>query len=233
MAIFVVLALIVVVALFIVSITTRLQKRQQLRRLQQRQLRLQLNDLNDLIECLEQTLPNPKIALLFNQRAIDLLIQMQQLEDNNPGRIHSLLVIAKQRTDRLSSLQMEVAPSYQRASDVQMAKCQNQLQLAISYLPSLVAQGKIHEIELAEYQNELRWAHLMVAVMSYIGQGKKCLLVGDRFAAQAYFRKAQQPLLESSTTDSRRLKLIKEISELIEGSRPELSREFQEPAISR
>lgn len=83
------------------------------------------------------------------------------------------------------------------------------------------------------YLTELRWAHLMVAVMSYIGQGDKSMAISDRFSAQAFYRKAQQLLMESLQQDPRRLRLIKELSEMIDGSRSSLSRDLQDSGGAR
>src|SRR5690606_4134095 len=84
--------------------------------------------------------------------------------------------------------------------------------------------------ELETYLSELRWAYLMVSVMSYIAQGEKSQGISDRFSAQAFYRKAQQLLMESMHQDPRRLKMIKEISEIVDGDRVSLSQELREPA---
>jgi hypothetical protein len=94
-------------------------------------------------------------------------------------------------------------------------------------MPHLATQGKISEAELDVYLGDLHWARLMVSVMSYIGQGDKRMAISDRFSAQAFYRKGQQLLMESLHPDPRRLRLIKELGEMIDGSRETLSREFR------
>lgn len=230
MAIFVVLMLIVFAALLVVSVLTSIQRRKQLRRLQQRRLRLEVDSLNEIIGCLELTLPNQLIARHLNDRVVELFREMLELEDYHPERIQSYLKVAEERGQKLSNPLGAFSVSYQRESDAQIAKAQNHLLDALHYLPQLVTQGKLREAELDAYQTELRWAHLMIPVISYIAQGKKSATLNDRFTAQAYYRKAQTLLMESLHNDPRRLRLIKELSELIEGSRPDLSREFRDSA---
>ena len=233
MAIFVVLLLLVLAALLAVSIMTSIQRRQQQRRLQQRRLRLEVEELNEIVTCLELTLPNPLIAKHLNDKVIALLEKIESLEDYNRERIRSQVAAAQTRSERLASPMESRVISFQRDSDAQILKAQSHITDAINYLPHLVAIGKVSELELDSFQNELRWAHLMIAVISNIAQGRKSLAISDRFTAHAFFRKAQQLLMESLHADPRRLRLIKELSELIDGSRPEISREFLEPQSKR
>jgi hypothetical protein len=94
----------------------------------------------------------------------------------------------------------------------------------------LAARGTINEIELDAYLAELRWAYLMVSVMSYIGQGDKSMAISDRFSGLAFYRKAQQLLIESMHQDPRRIQMIKELSEMVDGDRIGLSRNLRESA---
>ncbi len=234
MAIFIVLLLIVVLsALLGVSVITSMQRRQQQRRLQQRRIRLEVDELQEIVICLEQTLPNALIAKYFNDKIIDLLEQIEALEEYNPERIRAQVEAAQARSSRLANPMEPRNISFQRDSDAQILKSQTHIADAINYLPHLVTTGKLSELELDGLQSELRWAHLMIAVISNIAQGKKSMAISDRFTAHAFYRKAQQLLMESLQPDPRRLRLIKELSELIEGSRSDISREFMTPATKR
>jgi hypothetical protein len=97
---------------------------------------------------------------------------------------------------------------------------------AAKLLRSITAQGKITDTELEIYTSELSWAYLMVSVASFIAQGYKFSALGDRFTAQGYYQKAQTMLMESMHPDPRRVRMIKELSEVIEGSRKNLSRDL-------
>lgn len=225
----VILIVITVAALLAVSILNNLQQRRRMRRLQQRRLRMEIDKLQDIVTCLEQTLPSTSIARHINDKIIELLNQVLALEDHNTEHIEASIRRAEERAQQLAVGRSNGGASYQRDSDAQIAKSLLHIQEAIDLLPHLVALGKITEVELDIYLSELRWASLMVPAMSYVGQGDKAMAISDRFSAQAFYRKAQQLLLESLDADPRRLKLIKELGEIIDGSRPSLSRELKEP----
>lgn len=227
MAIFVILLLVTFGALLLVSILNNIQRQQQMRRLQQRRLRLQVEELHEVVACLEQTLPNPAIAKHVNDTIIDLLRDILSLEDKHTEHIEAAIRKAESHSEYLAQPTKIPMVSYQRESDAQIAKTQLLLNEALNLMPHLVTQGKINEAELDTYLRDLHWAILMVSVMSYIGQGDKSMAISDRFSAQAFYRKAQQVLMESMHPDQRRLRLIKELSEMIDGSRESLSREFK------
>jgi len=229
MTLLAILIFITLATLLLVSILNRIQQRQRQRRQQQRRLRLQVEALQDMLQCLEQTLANPTIARHINDRIIDLLNQILALEDRHTEHIETAIHKAEAYANQLTSPGYTNRASYQRDSDAQIAKSQAHLLEVIDLMPHLAVQGKISEVELDIYRKELRWAHLMVAVMSFVAQGDKCMAISDRFSAQAFYRKAQQLLMESLDPDPRRLKLIKELSELIDGSRNNLSRDLSEP----
>jgi hypothetical protein len=232
MTLIVILFILMFLALVAVSVINRIQLRQRERRLQQRRLRIHTEELAEVVSCLEQTLPNRIITKHINDMIVSIQQQMLALEDKNP----ELLAMAIQKTEAYSeellSSNNRHSISYQRESDAQIAKTQLHLNDAMHLVTQLAAQGTINETELSAYLSELRWAHLMVAVMSYIGQGDKSMAISDRFSAQAFYRKAQQHLMESMHQDPRRLKMIKELSEMVDGSRVSLSRELRDPTTS-
>lgn len=233
MVIIVGLLLLMIIALLVVSGINRVQQQERLRRLQQRHIRLQAEELSEVVLCLEQTLPNRLIAKLFNDVVVSLLQNILRLETKNTEHIETAIQKAEAHSNMLADPKERVHTSYQRDSDAQIAKAQLHLMEAINLLPQLTAQGRISEVEMEVYLTELRWAHLMVAVMSYIGQGDKSMAISDRFSAQAFYRKAQQLLMESLQQDPRRLRLIKELSEMIDGSRSSLSRDLQDSGGAR
>ena len=116
---------------------------------------------------------------------------------------------------------------YARDSDAQIARAQLQINAAIEFLPLLASKGKITGSDLETFLNELRWAGLMVSVMSFVAQGERALVISDRFSGLAFFRKAQQLLMESLHPDPKRITIIRELSEIIDGERVKLSDEFK------
>lgn len=234
MTLIVVLVFLMLVTLVGVSVLNRIQLRQRERRLRQRRIRIQAEELGDVVTCLEQTVPNRMIAKQINDMIIELQHQMLALEDKNPEHIETAIRKSELYSEEILNPQNRPQLSYQRESDAQIAKTQLYLNEAMHLITHLAAKGTINEVELEAYLSELRWAYLMVSVMSFIGQGEKSMAISDRFSAQAFYRKAQQLLMESMHQDPRRLKMIKELSEMVDGNRVSLSRELGEPkAIAR
>jgi hypothetical protein len=226
MYIIIILFILMLGALAFVGLLDRKQRRESMRRLEQRRLRLQVEELGDLVACLENTIPNRAIARAFNQRMIEHLKILLSLEKNNKSYIEAALHKAEAHSARLKNPDERWHISYQRDSDAQISQTQTHISNAIDLLPQVAAQGLINETELASFTQELRWGHLMVQVMSFIGQGNKSITISDRFTAHSYYRKAQQHLLESLHQDPRRLQMIKELSQMIDGSRNSLSHEL-------
>jgi hypothetical protein len=230
MTLIVILVFLMLITLFAVSVIDRIQQRQRQRRLQQRRLRVQSEELVEIVSCLEQILPNRSITRHINDMVIELQQQMLSLEDKNPEHIEAAIRKSELHSEELLDPKNRQAIAYQQESDAQIAKTQLHLNATMHLVTQLAAKGTINEIELDAYLVELRWAYLMVSVMSYIGQGDKSMSISDRFSAQSFYRKAQQLLMESMHQDPRRMKMIKELSEMVDGARASLSRELREAA---
>ena len=230
MTLIVILIFLMLITLFAVSVINRIQQRQRERRLQQRRLRIQAEELIEVVSCLEQTLPNRAITKYINDMVIAVQQQMLALEDRHTEHIEAAVQKSELYSEELLNPKNRQSISYQRESDAQIAKTQLHLNEAMHLVTHLAAQGTINEVELDSYLIELRWAYLMVSVMSYIGQGDKSMAISDRFSAQAFYRKAQHLLMESMHQDPRRLKMIKELSEMVDGDRGGLSRDLRDVA---
>lgn len=232
MTLIAVLFVLMILALVAVSVVNRIQLRQRERRLQQRRLRIRAEELTEVVNCLAETLPNRMITKHINDMIASLQQQMLALEEKNPELLELAIQKTEAHSEELLSGTNRQSISYQRESDAQIAKTQLHLNDAMQLITQLAAQGVINEAELSTYLGELRWAHLMVAVMSYIGQGDKSMAISDRFSAQAFYRKAQYLLMESMHQDPRRLKMIKELGELVDGGRDSLSKDLRDPTKS-
>jgi hypothetical protein len=232
MTLIVILFCLMLATLLALSVINRMQQIQRQRRLQQRRLRIQSEEMIELIASLEQTIPNRMIIKHINDMVISLQQQMLELEDNNPEHIETAIRKSELYSEELLDPKYKKTTSYQRESDAQIAKTQLHLNEAMNLITQLAAQGIITDVEMDSYLSELRWAYLMVSVMSYIGQGDKSMSISDRFSAQAFYRKAQQLLMESMHQDPRRLRMVKELGEIIDGDRTELSRDLRDSAPS-
>jgi uncharacterized membrane protein len=231
MFLIILLIILLLIALIAVTVINQMQLTQRKRRLEQRRLRVQVEEMIELVNCLEQTMPNRMIAKVINDQIIELQKAMLDLEDGNPDAIEASIRVREELAEALLDPSTRQPITYQRESDAQIAKTQLHLNDAVKLLQEASATGAISDAEYTSYVSELRWAYLMVSVMSYMGQGDKSMMISDRISAIAFYRKAQQLLMESMHQDPRRLKMIKEISEIIEGSRASLSPELDSSAV--
>lgn len=226
MAVLIVLIVLAFVALFIVSAINRKQEQEQARRTQQRKLKLQVDALVDIVNCLEQTIPNHLIAKYINDESIVLLQQILRLETGSRIHIENSIRHAQARSEELFRAKSYASASYQKDSDAQITHTQVQLGEAAAILRHICAQRKLTDVELEVFTGELSWAFLMVSVASFIAQGYKFSRLEDRFSAQGYYQKAQNLLMESLHADPRRIRMIKELGELLDGSRKTMSRDL-------
>ncbi len=169
--------------------------------------------------------PQSHFTKHINDMVIALQHQMLALEDKNREHLEAAIQKSEQYSEDLLNPKNRQNISYRRDSDAQIAKTQLYLNETMHLLTQLAAQGDINEVELDTYLGELRWAYLMVSVMSYIAQGDKSVAITDRLA---FYRRAQQLLMESMHQDPRRLQMIKELSEMIDGERNGLSYDLRE-----
>ena len=63
----------------------------------------------------------------------------------------------------------------------------------------------------------------MVGAISHIGQGHKAAIRGDMLSAHAFYKKAQQLLIQSPHPEPRRRRMIKELGEILSNKRKSLS----------
>jgi hypothetical protein len=226
MMILIVLVALALLALIIVSTINHRQEQEQARWMKQRKLKIQVEAIVDLVNCLEQTIPNHLIAKLINDETIGLLQQVLTLETGSRTHIENSIRHAILRSEDLAAAKSYANASYQKDSDAQITQTQVLLSEAVKILRHICAQGKLKDSELEIYTSELSWAFLMVSVASFIAQGYKFSALEDRFSAQSYYQKAQTLLMESLHPDPRRMRMIKELSEIIEGSRKTISRDL-------
>ena len=219
----IVLIVLAVIALIVVSGINRAQEKERVRRFKQRKLRIRADALIDVLATLEQTLPNALIARYINDEIVLLCRQILELENGPNPRAEASLRASIQHSNDLASGQVTGQARYQKDSDAQIAQTLTHLNEVGAVLRHLCAQGKLNTDVLDGFLNELSWAHLMVSVQSYIGQGYKFSALQDRLSAHNYYQRAHTMLLESLHTDPRRLRMIKELSEMLEGSRKSMS----------
>ncbi|RZA00054.1 MAG: hypothetical protein EOO68_11715 [Moraxellaceae bacterium] len=226
MVVLIVLIVLALIALVIVSAINRKQEQEHARRMAQRKLKVQVEAIVDVVNAIEHTVPNPLIAKYINDETIGLMQQILALETRSKTHIESSIRHAVLRSEDFALGKGYTNATYQKDSDAQITQTQVQLSEAVKILRHICAQGKLNDVELEAFTGELSWAFLMVSVASFIAQGYKFAALGDRFSAQGYFQKAQGLLMESSHSDPRRIRMIRELSEIVEGSRKTISRDL-------
>jgi hypothetical protein len=218
-----ILCFLLAVALIVVSLINQAQERQRIRRLKQHRLRLQVSNLESVISCLEQTIPNRMIAKQVNDEILTLLQNILELENGNTEHIETSLHNVEARGEELTSARNRPQTSYQKESDVQIAQTHLYINEAARVLRHRASQARMTEEERDIYLSELAWAYLMVSAISFIGQGHKATARGDGFSAHAFYQKAQHLLMESTHQEPKRMRMIKEMGEILAGNREKLS----------
>lgn len=229
MNIIIIFILLMLAALVTVSLLNEKQKKEQMLRLQQRRLRVQAEELNEVLTCIEQTVGDKNLAKKIIGLTVGLLEAMRRLETKPSTYIDTSLQKIAAHLSELDNARFQPIVRYERESDAQINKTRQQLLDTIAILSGLASQGRLSEQEFESYQNQLRWAHLMVPVMSFLAQSNKSLTIGDRVTAQAFYQRALHLLMESPHPNPKRLTLIREINEMLEGNRTQLSEHLQGP----
>jgi hypothetical protein len=217
------LGIVLIITLILVSLINRVQERRRLKRLQQRRLKLQVSNLEEVIAALELVLPNRLILKQINDEILELLNAILALESESTEHLEASLKNVEERGEALASGRDRPITSYVRESDLQIAQTQHYINEAIKILRYRYSRGRLPEEELDIYLSELTWARLMVSVTSYISQGHKATERKDVFSAHAFYQKAQNLLIESIHPDPRRMRMIKELGEILGGNREHLS----------
>lgn len=226
MTLLLILGFLMVAALVLVSLINQTQRREQTRRQQQRQLRLRVEFLEEIINCLLQTLPNRHIAKHVNDEILELLHEMSRLARPPSTHIETSIRNAQVRGEELETHKERRSPSFLKESDIQIAQTQLHLNQTAQVLRSHCNRGWITAEELDGYLSDLSWAVLMVSVVSLVGQGNKAKTREDVFSTHAFYKKAQHMLIESTHPEPKRMRMIKELGEIIGGTRKALSQDL-------
>jgi hypothetical protein len=224
-----ILSLLLFAVLVMLSLVNRVQQQRRARRLKQRRLRLHIADLEEIYTCLEQTVPNRMIAKHINDQILEYMQDVLTLELGDTEHIQTTLQNLEARGDDLTSARERPSTSYQRGSDLQIAQARFYIKEAGNVLRQRVSQGHLAQEEFEVYRDELGWIHLMIGVVSLIAQGNKASARGDLFSSHAYYSKAQHQLMESAHPDPRRLRMIRELGEIMNGNREDFSTDLLPP----
>lgn len=208
----------IVFSLVVVSFANRIQTRNRLMRHKVHQLRLRIDELEEICAGVEPLLESVFIPRLINEEILDLIRSVKQL-DANARFVDIKLEHAQSLAQSLDAGQ-RTQPFYRaQPSDAAIAKHKHYLTEAARVVRRHQTLGRLQTAEMDAYIRELAWAHLMVDVISYMQQGHKAVTREDPVVAYGYYRRAQNLLMGTQLGDDRRHRLIREIGEILAGKR--------------
>lgn len=212
----------IVFSLIVVSFCNRVQTRNQLIRQKVQHMRFRIDELEEICASIEPLLESVLIPKLINEEILDLIQSVKQL-DPKATFVDLKLEHARALAEKLE-LEQRTQPYYRvMASDTAIAKHKQYLTDAARVVRRHHFLGRIQNDEMESYVRELSWAHLMVEVISHVVQGHKAVNRSDPVVAYGYYRRAQNVLIGALQADERRHRMIRELSEILNGKRLALS----------
>mgnify|MGYP005857712481 CR=1 FL=1 len=209
-------------SLFAVHQVNRWEARLRQRRLRQHRLRMTLETLEEVLVEVESTLANPDLTRSLNDEILDRLQDLLNLAGSKGNLVQTRLHHAQERQDQMA--RAGNGPTrFMRESDAQVAHTKACLHKAAEVLRKRGHLGILNSSELGRYLEQLRWAELMVDVVTFLAEGHKTLRRGDIIAALAYYKKAQSLLINSDHPNEARIKIVQELDEVITGKRKDIS----------
>lgn len=213
-------------SLFAVHLVNQRQEKFHRIRLQQRRLRWQIEALEEVLVGVEEVMPTRAIARCINAEILHLLEQSLELEKGQNTHLETRINHVQQREEEMAQKSEQPSANRLRESDAEMARAKEALDQAARVLRRQGHQGRLEAESLSKHLQELSWTKLMVEVITYIAQGHKAVTHGDFTTSQAYYKKAQSLLISSDHPNPKRMEMIRELGEVIQGKRKALSREL-------
>lgn len=218
----VVCSILLVASLLVVSLVNRQQTRKRLITEKIWQLRRKLTELEEITAVIEPFVESPMIPKAMNDEVIDLIHTINKL-DSSITYLQSNLRTAQLLAESYAAQKATTALNRIQMSDAAIARAQSYLQEAARVVRNQQLVGRISITEMDAFLQELTWAHLMVDVLSHIGQGHKALTRADVLTAYGYYRNAQNKLMTANINDDRRNRMIREITEILQNKRKSIS----------
>lgn len=217
--------LLAVGALFLVSAINAQQTRKRLINQKLHQLRRKIAELEEVAAALESLTGKSEIPIIITQEVIDVVQGMQQLALSDQT-LQLSLDSAIKKLEELSTSASSCNLYRLFNSDAAIAHAQHLLSEAGRILKKRQAQGKMEVTQMSSLIEELAWSHLMVSVVSLVGQGHKAVKRGDIMRAHAFYKKAQETAMQSNISDDRRHRWIKEITDIMMNKQRTISTEL-------
>lgn len=215
----------VMCALLVVSAINSRQTRRKLINQRLYLLKRKVADLEELAVNLESLLGNTNVSKLIMDEVVDTLQGMLQL---SPGSqtLELSLNTALEHSEEIASASYHCGLARMQESDAQIAKAHFHLNEAGMIIRKRQQKGQIELAEMNAHIEALAWAHLMVTVITLVGQGHRSIRNGDVLRGYAFYQKAQEAALNTSLSDDRRQQFIRELGEITSNKRKSISLEL-------
>jgi len=217
--------IIAALSMVIVAYMNYKEKKDYKRREQLNLLKIQLEELENIVIAIDSICENRAISRLVNDDIIDLYHSMIELEPK-ASYLQAGQTIAQTRAQELANESPDRIISHLCHSDAQMAKTKHYCQQVIKMLNQQHGKGKIPATELNALTQELQWINLRVDVVSFIAFGHKAYSKNDVLTANAFYKKAQTALMRSNHPDERRTRMIKQVADMLFGRRKSLDEDL-------
>ncbi len=222
----IIFAALITIALVMVSFINRVQNHNRVVRIKVQQLRTRTTELEELGLAIAPLLESTFVCRLINEEVIDLIQSIIKLDPSTKDILHSNLAEAKDTLKTLSSGVNTNTLARLQPSDAAIARQQYYLSEAGKLVRRHESLGLLAETEMNAHIKELNWAHLMVGVISHIGQGHQAFSRTDKMVAQGHYRNALYLLQNANASEDRKHLLTREVSELIAEKRLAISPEL-------
>ncbi len=224
MSALVVLILIAVLALITVSIANHRETRRRLIKVKLKNMKVQLDELEELLTEIDIMLESRAIARRINQHIIRHIEGMLQL-DPQTHYLEAALENAEKRAVILADEGQNKAINRVRNSDSRIAKAKRALEEAGKILQAQLARSEIGQAELEAFSQELSWTYLMIDVLSLIAEGHKAVKTNPT-RSYAYYQSAKNILARSKSPDPRRNELLRQVTDLMTRKRSAISEDL-------
>ncbi len=218
-------AALAIISLLAVSWVDGREKRRKALSKKLKGLRQHISSTEELILEVDQMVESRAIAKLINDEIIEMILAMKNV---NPeaGYLEASHQTAISRAEALNDESIAVPLDRLKDSDAQIARSKKTLEEAAGILRRQQVSGKLSFEEMNAFLSELSWGHLMVEVITLVGQGHKAQRRQDVLSSHAFYKKAQQLLMHSAHPDKRRHRFIKELSEMLANKRLTISEDI-------
>jgi hypothetical protein len=218
-------AALAIISLLAVSWVNEREQRRKTLSKKLKELRQHISSTEELILEVDQMVESRAIAKLINDEIIEMILAMKSANPDT-GYLNASHQTAISRAETLNDESIPVALDRLKDSDAQIARSKKILEEAAAILRRQQAGGKLSFEEMNAFLSELSWGHLMVEVITHVGQGHKAQRRQDVLSSHAFYKKAQQLLMHSSHPDKRRHRFIKELSEMLANKRLAISEDI-------